>query len=252
MLPHVTDDSWSSIFAFLFRFYFLSHTLMCQFIRTLSNIYHTKFINNKFNIAKTRKEVYCQICQLCHINTLGKLGCRCIIKKHLYKLFYGNVQKTCSPSQYENAVWMSWKLCMQQKIWKFSIFIRFSNTKLILKSVHIIWSKLQHLMKSSNYVLELKTLNSTHHKYGHFYGIMSTDSQQCSTIAEHIITVTFWFGPYDLKSRYFLKGEASKTNEHHKNPLFQYICLFKTLFAIGVIGIKGVILASLYLFPKSE
>ena len=45
-----------------------------------------------------------------------------------------------------------------------------------------------------------KTLNSTHHKYGHFYWIMSRDFQQCSTMAKHIITVTFCFGPYDSKS----------------------------------------------------
>ena len=91
----------------------------------------------------------------------------------------------------------------------------------------------------------------THHKYGHFYWIMSRDFQQCSTMAKHIITVTFCFGPYDSKSSYFSIG-FSKRNEHHENPLFQYICLFKTLFAIEVIGIKGVLVACLYVDSISE
>ena len=46
-----------------------------------------------------------------------------------------------------------------------------------------------------------------HYKYGHFYRIMSTDFQQCSTIAKHIITVTFCFGLYNSKA-----GDFGKEN----------------------------------------
>ena len=75
-----------------------------------------------------------------------------------------------------------------------------------------------------------KTLNSTHYKYGHFSWIMSRDFQQCSTMAKHTITVTFCFGPCHLKSQLnFGRRIQSKKTEHHENPLFQYLSLFKTL-----------------------
>ena len=45
----------------------------------------------------------------------------------------------------------------EMKFWKFSIFMSFSNTRFILKSVHFIWSQLEHRMKSSNYVLEFNS-----------------------------------------------------------------------------------------------
>ena len=101
------------------------------------------------------------------------------------KLFYGNVQKTRSPSQYENTVWMSWKLCMQQKIWKFSIFIAFSNTMFILKYVHFIWSQLQHRMKSSNYVLDLKTIKNFKFNTPQIWTFLLNNVQRFSTMHYH-------------------------------------------------------------------
>ena len=100
-----------------------------------------------------------------------------------------------------------------------------------------------------------KALNSTHHKYGHFYRIMSRDFHQCSTMAKHIITVTFCLGPYNLKSRLILEGESIgfyEKNEHHENPLFQYLLCSRPYLPSEIISIKAVLVACLYVFPNSE
>ena len=99
-----------------------------------------------------------------------------------------------------------------------------------------------------------KTLNSTHHKYGHFYGIMSRDFQQCSTISKHIITVTFCFGPYDSKAGNFWKENPldSPKKLNIMNTLsFNTFLYSRPCFPIEMIGIKAVLVACLYVFPNS-
>ena len=96
-----------------------------------------------------------------------------------------------------------------------------------------------------------KTSNSTHHKYGHFYWKMSRDFQQCSTIAKHIITVTFCFGPYNLKSRSFLEGESKKLNIMKTLSFNTFFCS-RPCLPSEIVGIKAVLVAFSYVFPNSE
>ena len=74
---------------------------------------------------------------------------------------------------------------MQQKFWKFSIFITFFNTRFILKSVHIIWSQLQHRMKSSNYVLKFNYSKIFEFNTPQIWTFLSNNVQRFSTMQYH-------------------------------------------------------------------
>ena len=100
-----------------------------------------------------------------------------------------------------------------------------------------------------------KTSNSTYHKYGHFYGIMCRDFQQCSAIAKHIITVTFCFGPYNLKAGNFWKEnplDFLKKINIMKTLSFNTFLCSRPCFSIEIISLKAVLVACSYVFLNSE
>ena len=156
-------------------------------------------------------------------------------RKASYELFYGNVQKThnmktLNAMDVMDVMDMSWKLCMQRKFWKFSIFITFSNTRFILKSLHFIWSQLQHRMKRLNDILEFNSSKNT----PQVWTFLSNNVQRFSTMQYHFQThhhcyFLLWF-LWPQKQGIFGRIQwFSKKTEHYENPLFQHLSLFQTL-----------------------
>ena len=100
-----------------------------------------------------------------------------------------------------------------------------------------------------------KKLNSTHHKYGHFYRIMSRDFQQCSTMAKHIITVTVILVSTTSKAPKFWKenilDSPKKLNIMRTSSFNTFLCS-RPCLPSEIISIKAVLVACSYVFPTSE
>ena len=120
-------------------------------------------------------------------------------------------------------------------ILKILYFHNIFYTRFILKSGHFIWSQLQRGMKSLNYVLEFNSSKNFEFNTPQIWTFLLNNVQRFSTMqyhdqAHHHCYFLLWsiWPQKQLNFGRRIHWILWKT-EHHENPLFQYLSLFKTL-----------------------